>query len=204
MKINFDFADTIKGFLEKDEAIRLYKITLKAARLGPCLEIGSYCGKSAYFIGTACKERNSILFSIDHHHGSLEQQPGQEYFDKELFDEKQGIIDTFRFFKNTLKKACLLDTVVPIVAESKIAAKKWSTLISMLFIDGEHIFETALNDYLMWSKHIMPGGFLVIHDIFMDPGQGGQAPRKIYEKALESGKYKKLEITNTLGVLKRF
>jgi len=49
----------------------------------------------------------------------------------------------------------------------------------------------------------MPGGFLVIHDIFMDPSQGGQAPRQVYQRALESGLYQALEMVGTLGVLRR-
>ncbi|MEA1968486.1 MAG: class I SAM-dependent methyltransferase [Thermodesulfobacteriota bacterium] len=203
MKIDFNFSKTVKGFMDDHEAEELYLTARKAAELGPCLEIGSYCGKSAYFIGMACKEKKSILFSIDHHKGSEEQQPGEEYFDPDLFDKEQNCIDTFKFFKDTIKRASLLDTVVPVVADSATAGKMWSTPVAFVFIDGGHTFEAAYNDYSMWSKHIMPGGFLVIHDIFMDPDKGGQAPRKIYEKALGSGEYEKVAMTGTLGVLRK-
>ena len=201
--IDFKFASTIKGFMHDDEALLLYQTALKAAQSGALLEIGSYCGKSAYFIGLACKEKNSILFSVDHHKGSEEQQPGQEYFDPDLFDEKANRINTLPLFERTLKKASLLDAVVPVVAESSVAGKMWSTPLSMLFIDGGHSLEDVLEDYNTWEKNIIQNGFLVIHDIFSDPEKGGQAPRIVYEKALESGKYQEFAFKKTLGVLKR-
>lgn len=203
MKIDFDVWKNIKGFMDKDEAIRLYNIALKAARIGPVLEIGSYCGKSAYIIGSACKQEDSILFSIDHHKGSEEQQPEEEYFDSDLFDKKTARINTFPFFQKTLNETSLEDTVVPVVASSALVGKKWKTPVSMVFIDGGHSFEAAHNDYLTWACHIQSEGFLVIHDIFMDPEKGGQAPRRVYEIALESGAYEPLEMTKTLGVLKK-
>ena len=63
-------AINIKGFLHDEEAVRLYELARGASRSGPCLEIGSYCGKSAAFIGLACRENHAVLFSIDHHRGS--------------------------------------------------------------------------------------------------------------------------------------
>jgi predicted O-methyltransferase YrrM len=201
--IDFEFARTIKGFMTDEEAEKLYNTALDAATLGPCLEIGSYCGKSAYFLGLACKQRQGILFSLDHHRGSEEQQPGEEYFDPELFDQNLGRINTFNFFQTTLERAGLLSTVVPIVSDSKTAARMWATQLSLLFIDGGHSFEAASNDLRLWAPHIMKDGFLVIHDIFFDEALGGQAPRKIYESALASGDYEAVSLTQTLGVLRR-
>ena len=203
MKIDFDVWDSIKGFMDVDEAERLYSIALKAAESGPVLEIGSYCGKSAYIIGSACKEKDSILYSIDHHKGSEEQQPGEEYFDPDLFDKKLSRVNTFPLFQETISRTFLENTVVPIVAASNIAGKMWKTPVSMVFIDGGHSFETAHNDYLTWACHIRINGFLVIHDIFKNPEKGGQAPWQVYEIARKSGDYEVLEMTKTLGVLKR-
>ncbi len=186
-----------------EEAEKLYDTALDAAALGPCLEIGSYCGKSAYFLGLACKQRQGILFSLDHHRGSEEQQPGEEYFDPELFDKSLGRINTFNFFQTTLERSGLLSTVVPIVSDSKTAARMWATQLSLLFIDGGHSFEAASDDLRLWAPHIMKDGFLVIHDIFFDEALGGQAPRKIYETALASGDYEAISLTQTLGVLRR-
>ncbi|WP_320040969.1 class I SAM-dependent methyltransferase [uncultured Desulfobacter sp.] len=200
--LDFEFLKTIKGFMADDEALRLYDLSLVASRIGPVLEIGSYCGRSAAIIGSACKQNNGVLFSIDHHEGSEEQQPGEEYFDADLYDKKTLTINTFPFFRQTLALAGLKDTVVPIVCASKIAGRMWKTPLSMVFIDGGHSFEAAQADFMTWAPHIIPGGFLVIHDIFFNPQEGGQPPRQVYEQAQATGCYDVLDMTKTLGVLR--
>ena len=199
--LDFEFLNTIKGFMDDDEALRLYDLSLAASKHGPVLEIGSYCGRSAVIIGSACRLNNSILFSIDHHTGSEEQQPGQQYFDPDLYDENTLGVNTFPLFRQTLLRAGIDDTVVPIVCRSKVAGHMWKTPLSMVFIDGGHSFDAAHTDFLTWAPHIVPGGFLVIHDIFFNPEEGGQPPRQVYETAQATGRYNTLEMTRTLGVL---
>ena len=201
-KLNFEFLNTIKGFMHDEEAERLFGISRTASAMGPLLEIGSYCGRSAAIIGQACKENSSILYSIDHHRGSEEQQPGEEYFDSDLYDDRTGGINTLPLFRETLKQAGLEETVVPIVSTSAVAGRMWQTGLAMVFIDGGHSFEAAHTDFITWSPHLIPGGYLVIHDIFFNPEEGGQPPRQVYEIALKTGQYEELEMTKTLGVLK--
>ena len=203
IRIDLDLLNEVKGFLDEDEGRKLYEFAYKAGRLGPCLEIGSYCGKSTLYLGTACRENKSILFSIDHHRGSEEQQPGEEYFDSDLFDSKSGKVDTFRNFRNTIEMAALEETVVPIVCRSDIAARMWSTPLSLVFIDGGHSYETVSTDYHSWVKHVVPGGYMILHDIFEDPDKGGQAPYQVYQKAVLSGLFSEFSIVKTLGVLRR-
>jgi predicted O-methyltransferase YrrM len=196
--------DQVKGFMDPEEGARLYEVALEAGKMGPLFEIGSYCGKSTLYLGSACKENGTVLFSLDHHRGSEEQQPGEAYFDPELFDEKQGKIDTCPHFRKTLSLGGLEDTVVAIVGRSSITARFWQTPISLLFIDGGHTFEAAFNDYNSWSRHILPGGFLVIHDIFETHAEGGQAPHYVYDLAKASGLYEALPMTKTLGILRKY
>lgn len=192
-----------KGFLDPVEGQRLYELALAASQMGPCLEIGSYCGKSALYLGSACRENQQVLYSIDHHRGSEEQQPGEEYFDPDLFDDRQGQIDTLPFLRRTLAQAELEDTVVPLVCSSQVAAKSWATPLALIFIDGGHAFDTAWKDYLNWCGHLQAGGYLLIHDIFKDPSKGGQAPYDVYQRALATELYAELDMTGTLGVLRR-
>jgi len=195
--------DSVKGFLDKDEGRRLYQTAGLAIRMGPCLEIGSYCGKSALYLGAACRENNGILFSIDHHRGSEEQQPGEGYFDPDTYDPGSSMIDTLPVLRQTLFRAGLEDVVVPIAARSAAVARFWSTPLSLIFIDGGHTYEAAVGDYTAWASHIMAGGYLLIHDIFKNPQEGGQAPYYIYQLALASGLFTELPMTKTLGVLQR-
>ncbi|HNZ31953.1 MAG TPA: class I SAM-dependent methyltransferase [Smithellaceae bacterium] len=203
MNIDKTKIDKIKGFLDERESDYLYQLALKASKKGPCLEIGSYCGKSAVYIGGACKENNAVLFSLDHHRGSEEQQPGQEYFDPDLLNEQTGLIDTLPLFRHTLAVFALEDTVIPIVGRSETIGRAWQTPLSLIFIDGSHAYESVLKDYQIWSKHLMPGGYLVFHDIFPDPEKGGQAPYRVYQLAVASRQYEELPLFVSLGILKR-
>lgn len=201
--LDLNLLHTIKGFMADAEALRLYELALDAAAMGPILEIGSYCGRSAAILGWACKKKDGVLFSIDHHRGSEEQQPGQAYFDPDLYDDRTKGVNTLPFFRDTLEKTGVTHHVIPMVCTSAVAGKMWKTPLSMVFIDGGHSFDAAYSDFSTWSPHLMDDGFLVIHDIFFDPGKGGQAPRQVYEKAVKTGNYKELPLTHTLGVLQK-
>ena len=203
MDYNISLINSIKGFLDPEEGHHLYETGLLASQLGPCLEIGSYCGKSAIYLGSACKKNGNVLFSIDHHRGSEEQQPGEEYFDPELYSYRDFQMDTLPTFRKALSDAGLEDTVVPIVSSSEITARKWATPLGLVFIDGGHSYETASKDYTCWSDHILPGGYLLIHDIFKNPEEGGQAPYRVYQDAMVSGHFQELPMVKTLGILKR-
>jgi hypothetical protein len=89
------------------------------------------------------------------------------------------------------------------VCRSEIAAQCWTTPLSLVFIDGGHTYAAAYTDYSAWADHIMPQGYLLIHDIFEDPTQGGQAPFQIYKMAIRSRRFRQLPMTKTLGILKR-
>ena len=193
----------IKGFLDPEEGRRLYDLACEVSTIGPCLEIGSYCGKSTVYLGRACRENANILFAVDHHQGSEEHQPGEEYHDTELFDEQAGVMDSFRAFRATLTAAKLNDVVVPIVTSSGMAARYWNTRLGMVFIDGGHSQEAAQTDYRCWAPWVQPGGYLAIHDVFPNPDDGGRAPFKIYQLAQASGLFEVKAMTKTLGVLQR-
>lgn len=197
------FVSEVKGFLAEEEGLRLFELALEACSLGPCLEIGSFCGKSTVYLGTACKTRGRTLFTIDHHLGSEEQQPGQQYFDSDLLNSGTGLIDSFPYFRATIQRAGLEETVVPMVTKSEVAARDWATPLSLVFIDGGHSYETVVTDYECWHPHLVHNGFLVFHDIFLDPAKGGQAPYEVYKLALASRLFEELPMTNTLGVLRR-
>ncbi len=193
----------IKGFLAGDEAEALYNFARECALIGPCLEIGSYCGKSSVYLGSACKEADSVLFAVDHHRGSEEHQPGEEYHDTELFDAANQVMNTFPALRRTLDLFSLQDSVVPVVAPSQIVAKKWVTPLGLVFIDGGHSHEQALSDCLSWAEKVAPGGLLLIHDIFPDPRDGGQGPFLALQEVVSGGRFIWQTTVNTLGVLRR-
>lgn len=194
--------DSIKGFLAEDEAGALYDAVTETAPLGPVLEIGSYCGKSTIYLGCAAKPSGGIVYALDHHRGSEEHQPGEYFHDPDLADA-DGMVDTFREFRRNISACGLNDTVIPLVTDSKTAVRHWSTRLGMVFIDGGHSLDAALNDYRCWAVHVAPGGILAIHDIFPDPHEGGQAPYTIYRMALLSGLFEEIRMVNSLALLRR-
>ena len=193
----------IKGFLDPIEGEALYSFAKEFTKDGNALEIGSYCGKSAVYIGSAVKENNQKLYSIDHHKGSEEQQPGEEYFDPDLINTEGNGIDTLPFFLKTIKDSYLEGYVIPIVSSSEEAHKDLKMNFNMIFIDGGHSEEAAQTDYKLWSKKINPEGLLAIHDVFPNPNDGGRPPYNIYLKALESGAFEEIDVIKSLRLLKK-
>jgi len=189
--------------MDPEEGECLNRIALKASKKGPIVEIGSYCGKSSIYIGEACKKNNSLLYAIDHHTGSEENQIGWEYHDKELFDSETGKINTFPEFRKNIRNFDLENFVIPIVSDSILVARFWTINLSMVFIDGGHSEKAAFDDFYNWSEKIMKDGFLAIHDVFPNPKDGGRPPYEVYLSALNSGNFEDYETVKSLKILKK-
>ena len=195
--------NSIKGFIDEKEGEALYEYALQYSEKGNCLEIGSYCGKSALYIGSAVKKNSRLLYSIDHHQGSEEQQPGEEYHDPDLINISGDGINTLPFFIDTLERSELKETVIPIISSSEEAFKDLEGPFSMIFIDGGHSEKAAVTDYRLWSSKLAKGGLLAIHDVFPNPEEGGRPPYDIYCMALESNNFEEIDLIGSLGLLKK-
>ncbi|NEB02620.1 class I SAM-dependent methyltransferase [Streptomyces sp. SID13726] len=198
--------EAAKGFMPLGEGLALYEAALDAGRLGlPLLEVGTYCGRSAILLGDAAREAGVVALTVDHHRGSEEQQPGWEYHDPETVDAELGVMDTLPTFRRTLYRAGLEEHVVAVVGRSPQIAKVWGSPLGLVFIDGGHTDEHANADYEGWAPHVAEGGLLVIHDVFPDPEDEftGQAPYRIYLRALASDAFTEVSATDSLRVLRR-
>ncbi len=177
--------NSIKGFLAHEEGIFLYNLTKKYCLSNFAVEIGSYCGKSACYIGQGCKENKTYLITIDHHRGSEEQQYGEEYFDPDEYDYENKRVDTMPTLLKNINNFKLNEFIRPMISSSQSASRKVHDSIDLVFIDGSHTFESARTDFASWKNKIRNGGILAIHDIYDTEEEGGQAPKEIYEKALQ-------------------
>jgi predicted O-methyltransferase YrrM len=189
------------GFMPDDEGLALHEAGRGAAVHGPLLEIGTYCGKSAIYLGAAAREQRSVLYTVDHHRGSEENQAGWEHHDSRLVDPRTGRMDTLPFFRRTIEDAGLEDVVIAVVGVSTTVAAHWSTPLGLLFVDGGHAFDVALADYEAWSRHLAPGATLVFHDVFEDPADGGQAPFEVWQRAVADG-FTPVATTGSLRILR--
>jgi predicted O-methyltransferase YrrM len=198
-----EVARAAKGFMPDDEGLALHAAGRDAASVGPLLEVGSYCGKSAVYLGAAARAGGTVVFSVDHHRGSEENQPGWEHHDPEVVDPETGRMDTLPFFRRTIERAGLEDAVVAVVGDSSTIAANWHTRLGLVFVDGGHAFEVVLDDYEAWSPHVAADGALVFHDVFEHPRDGGQAPFEVWKRAVASGDFTPVSTTGSLRVLRR-
>jgi predicted O-methyltransferase YrrM len=196
-----------KGFMPPDEGDALRDAALAAAQAvpgAPFIEIGTYAGRSTIWLGAAAREAGTVLFTVDHHRGSEENQAGWEHHDPSLVDPETGRMDTLPLFRRTIAHAELEDVVIAVVGPSATIARHWTTPAAFLFIDGGHGVEPARADYEGWTPHVAPGGLLAIHDVFPDPADGGRPPyENIYLPALASGRFCDECATGSLRVLRR-
>jgi len=179
-----------RGFMPTDEGDALWSAGVEAASAvagAPFLEIGSYCGKSSIWLGAAAEAAGVVLFALDQHRGSEENQAGWEHHEPDLVDPDIGRMDTLPHFRRTIFDAGLERSVVAVVGDSPTVGRFWTTPLALLFIDGGHGSEPAHRDYELWTPHVAPGGTLCIHDVFPDPADGGRPPYEIYLRALDDG-----------------
>jgi MMP 1-O-methyltransferase len=196
-------AEAATGFMPPEEGLALYRAAAAYAPAGPVLEIGTYCGKSTVYLAAAARPAGQPVITVDHHHGSEENQPGWEYHDPSLVDPRTGRLDTLPHARATLSGAGLEEDVIVVVGWSARVARLWATPLGLLFIDGGHTEAAAQADYEGWARHVAPGGALAIHDVFPDPADGGRAPYGIYLRALASGAFTEVAVQGSLRVLER-
>ncbi len=200
----FKVAEAVKGFLPQNEAIALYDAAVSVEVDGPLLEVGSYCGKSSVYLGYAAQSIGRVLYALDHHRGSEENQEGWEHYDPQLIDKRKGVMDTLPYFRDAIFTAGLEDVVIALVGHSGVIARNWTTPLSFLFIDGGHGEEPAKADFSGWVPKVKQGGLLAIHDVFPNPKDGGRPPyEQIYLPAIESGNWDEVQVEGSLRILKR-
>lgn len=185
------WAATVKGFMPMEEGLALNRLgrLAVASGLGPLLEVGTYCGKSAIYLGDAARAGGGLLVSVDHHRGSEELQAGWPHHDPEVVDPATGRIDTLPWARQAVVEAGLEDHVIIVVGSSLAVASLWSTPLALLFIDGGHGADVAWGDYRAWAPKVALGGWLAIHDVYPDPADGGGVPFELYQEALRSGAF---------------
>ncbi|MDP9164660.1 MAG: class I SAM-dependent methyltransferase [Actinomycetota bacterium] len=199
----FTLAEQVIGFMPADEGRALYDAAVAHLGDGVGVEIGTYCGKSTVMLGAAAQQTGGVLYTIDHHHGSEEHQPGWEYHDTSMVDGVTGLFDTLPTLRHTLDTAGLDDHVVAVVGKSSVVARSWRTPVQLLFIDGGHTDAAAQQDFDGWARWVAVGGALVIHDVFPDPNDGGQAPYRVYRRALDTGAFREIRVVGSMRILER-
>jgi len=195
-------AQRTKGFMPEAEGLALFEFA-RHARPTTWLEIGAWCGKSTVYLGAAAAVVGATLFSLDHHHGSEEQQIGWPYFDETLLDPTDGRLNTLPSWQRTIARAELESTVIGLVGSSEVIAPHFRAPLDVLFLDGGHGESVAWRDYHDWTPKVALGGLLLMHDVFANPADGGRPPYEIYCHALASGDFVTRGAVGSLHALER-
>ena len=206
-------ARATKGFMPDDEGLALAAIAERATLAGfsSMVEVGAYCGRSTLYLISGIARALSlgaapaVVFSVDHHRGSEENQEGFEHHDDTLVNRETGRMDTLPFWRRAMEAAGAEDLAVAVVGDSPTIAARWNVAAGLVFIDGGHGDVPAWADYQGWAPRVADDGWLAIHDVFPDPTDGGRPPFEIYERALSSGEFEEEHSaqTGSLRVLRR-
>lgn len=157
----------VRGFLHDLEGYALFELAAHGPGIGAIVEIGSFLGRSTMFLAAGARStgREQVV-AIDHFQGSPEHQSGQPHADPEIATAGS----TFPAFCENLRRCQLEEQVVPQVATSMEAAAKWKGPIRLLFIDGDHSYESSRADFEAWAPHVVRHGLICFHDIPHWPG----------------------------------
>jgi len=72
-----------------------------------------------------------------------------------------------------------------LIVEHSQSIHKWDCGdIDLLFIDGNHNFNAAYKDLLLWVPRVKPGGLVMMHDISNSPTTSMPGPSKALKKYL--------------------
>ncbi|MCI0377859.1 MAG: class I SAM-dependent methyltransferase [Gemmataceae bacterium] len=158
---------TIDGWLYDLEAYALFLLAAQGPGLGEIVEIGSYLGRSTAWLAAGSKTAGrEKVTAVDHFKGSPEHQAGQQFESKILLEEKS----TYHRFLHNLRQAELDDHVSPIVGNSEETAATWSKPVRLLFIDGDHAYQSARRDFESWARFVISTGLICFHDVNVWPG----------------------------------
>ena len=179
----------VHGWLSDGEGECLYYLAKAASGKGVIVEIGSWQGKSTVWLAKgSLSSGGGKIHAIDPHTGAPEQM--EEYG----YD-----IQTFERFKENINKMGVQDVIIPLVKTSEAAFQGWrGDEVSLLFIDGSHVYEDVKKDFTLWEGLVRPEGVIVFHDS-QAPG-----PSRVLEEFIYSSKnFRVVKVVESLTVVTR-
>ena len=151
------------GWLSLQEAQFLHKLAAKQYKLGQCVEVGAYQGRSAIAMASALPAGHRLI-SVDTFAGSAEHQPGGPFFDPDTLSDSGGV-DTLPLYQKHVEAAGLLDRIEVRKMTSNEAADGFEGAVSLLFVDADHRYESVTDDICSWRPHLAADAIIVLHDI---------------------------------------
>ena len=146
----------VAGWFGPLEGRLLYRLAAQADPRGCIVEIGSWHGRSTVWLAAgALAGRGARVYAVDPHRGTPLRGKGET---------------TEIALRQNLERAGVAGTVEVVVATSEDAASGWGRPVSLLFIDGDHEYESVRRDFELWQEHLLPDAVVALHDTFVVPG----------------------------------
>lgn len=136
----------------------------RAVSSGVIVEIGSFEGYSTIILAKALGDWGKV-YAIDPHTGKISEA-----------DEEESPYcghDTWPRLNEHIRQSSVSYAVSSLKLKSEEAEKGWDKPVGLLWIDGSHKYEDVKKDFSIWRKHLVPGGVVVFHDMWLS------GPRKV-------------------------
>lgn len=152
-------SNNIRGMISHRAGEELFSLVYMQNLTGNVVEIGSFQGKSTFFLGSAVKlSCNGKLFAIDHFKGNLGKEKFYKVGKSDLSDLEQG-------FKYNIARSFLNDTVTLYNEPTETAIKYIEDAsVRFLFIDGDHTAKGVSNDLQLFRIKLKPGAIIAFDD----------------------------------------
>ena len=174
----------MNGLHTEIEAQFLYENAEQLPDNATIVEMGTWDGRSAAILGLAVEKRGGRVYTIDHYNHSVIYGPGNQYHS--LLRTQNNFID--KDIRN----------VVPLQGISSEIAAQWTVPIELLFIDGDHKYESVKKDIEDWLPKVVQGGVVLFHDY-----NSGEGVLPAVDEAINEGKLEKGDQVESLLCTKR-
>jgi predicted O-methyltransferase YrrM len=169
-------AQRTPGFLGESEARWLGLLAACVPAGGAIVEIGSFKGKSTV-----------MLASVAAHYGlgpvvAIDPHTSPSATDPRIAEGST----TFEEFLASVRKAGLAEHVEPHRVCSRDMAQGWNRPIRLLWIDGDHTYRGAREDFDLFTAHLVKDGVVALHDAL----NAFEGPIRVFvEEILRSDRY---------------
>jgi predicted O-methyltransferase YrrM len=141
--VSLEAGANIEGLLEEREGLCLYVLAWRAATLGDVVEIGSWKGRSTWYLARALEDVGSRfrVVAVDPH-----------------------LEDTAEAFSANIARSGLAARIDPRSGYSHDVARAFDRPVGMLWIDGDHSYRGVREDFEDWFPKLAVGGWIAFHD----------------------------------------
>lgn len=150
---------TVPGYLLENEARFLGFLTACTPAKGRIVEIGSFKGRSTVMLAKVAAHYGlGQVVAIDPHNYNLSEKA------RGRADSPARPASTHDDFLKSLRVAGVTEHVEFHHALSKDVSSSWNEPIRLLWIDGDHTYPGAKDDFDGFAPHVNSGGVIALHD----------------------------------------